>query len=59
MLDIGCPNCGSYGPCYCTWDGRLEAMEIRRRRAAKFRREIGRPTEVERERERRQEEMGI
>lgn len=47
-----CPNCGSYQrlePCYCTWDEKLRAIEIRRKQAAEFRRKTGQPTVVERE----------
>ena len=54
-----CRNCGSYqrlGPCGCTWDEQQEAMKILRRKAAKFRQHIGRPTVVEAERERQGEE---
>lgn len=46
---MSCPNCGAYHRCDCTWDERTRAFEIRRKRAAEFRRKMGTLTVVEQE----------
>lgn len=50
---MNCPNCGAYRRCNCTWDEMQQAMQIRRRHEAEVRRRMGKPTVVEREREKR------
>jgi hypothetical protein len=49
-----CPNCGQVG-CHCTWEDITYAMRIIRRQEAEHRRNIGKPTVVERERERQRQ----
>ncbi len=50
---MSCPNCGAYHNCYCTWDEKMEAMRIIKRREAESRRIAKRPTVIEEERARK------
>lgn len=52
MRAMNCPNCGSYGSCYCTWDDMKRAFRILRDRERERLRKAGRPTVVDQERRR-------